>query len=1071
MTGNIRFKLKYKVSGIKQKIKVIPVISFLMISCNDERSVHTLGETEHSFEEKVTSVSSGNNGTVWVGSETGRIWQVNGSSSEAFDVGDERIYKVLAAKADSDHSILWIGMRNSGLQKWNLCAKELRKLKTYPIPVKENKYSPYDIVNTKDAIYVATTQGLYRLSLSGDTDSLCLVYPEKKLLMDKYGQSFVVKNLLNYNDSILWASSEHGAIRLNLSDGKNDIFYPDLSVSHIAAYHDTLFVLADNKLLMSRMDGELLDSVKLQFTPKVYYQAANIHYLIDRDNMLISNDLKSFTLIPLRKKISDKCRNIILSDPKSDFTLLLMEDALWRIPDHTGIFSGNNLVKIACSDNSDAYYLNSGNVLYYQQGDLGEAIPVYTFPKEEQIVWMCSDANKLYYYNTEQEVKELTVSRFALKNQLMNTPELLFHSRHKITSAYLRTKGEKKKIYLGIQDGLLLLDVGSGKVTAFTDFSQRYVTSFFASAHTDLLYLSTLNSGSFYATSDTSFKSIPDTKINSSVKDLIVTGDYTPRLISLTNHDILSHASSDSLLARGCHKLLYVSDTLFYALSESGIQKVLIDEKGFLHSAGTYYTDIRFNPAASFVHADHLFLGSDMGVLIADASDINNSRWLTFKPNELFSVRNVLISGLLIIILLSFALFHYLHKRRMSKYQLIKRVAHLKEYIEELNSFYDNSDEADRRDIERLKQDIERINPDTQDRKGLNVMINQLTDNIIQRNRESSLRMLKKLTEQIDFLSAQHSIEKNRMLRDSFEVQKSNDIDRIRKQVRDNEIWIREYTTLTSELSELNQQMDGCITLAGVNDCMMQELARINEVVNKKSLSELQNNFCLIQKEYAHLFSESAFSCLIQFAGEMINFLKTRKTIDKVSEILLLQITKATKHSDPEDRIKLLKELESIHQRIEFIRIKDQIEECIESYALYREKIIEENDKLINKKFDKDLDCYIATQTKEFVEKTERLIVSMYKILNQTDPVILNDVLKISSFYHQQAKVLALLIANPRIKRSLIPGMLGIYGNLNPVISRLINNKIKINEEILKDYIDEAPLQIVFVYYIIKLID
>ena len=45
--------------------------------------------------------------------------------------------------------------------------------------------------------------------------------------------------------------------------------------------------------------------------------------------------------------------------------------------------------------------------------------------------------------------------------------------------------------------------------------------------------------------------------------------------------------------------------------------------------------------------------------------------------------------------------------------------------------------------------------------------------------------------------------------------------------------------------------------------------------------------------------------------------------------------------------------------------------------------------------------------------------------------------------------------------------MLGMYGNLNPVISRLVNNKVKPNEDWLRSYIEKHPTSIVA--YILKL--
>lgn len=104
------------------------------------------------------------------------------------------------------------------------------------------------------------------------------------------------------------------------------------------------------------------------------------------------------------------------------------------------------------------------------------------------------------------------------------------------------------------------------------------------------------------------------------------------------------------------------------------------------------------------------------------------------------------------------------------------------------------------------------------------------------------------------------------------------------------------------------------------------------------------------------------------------------------------------------------------------------------------------------------------------VTQIDQLISEFYTLVAVTDNYILAEVLKFTNYYNQQAKVLALLIANPKVKRTLIPGLLGVYGNLNPVISRLINNRIKANEEELKSYC-YATKQSVFVCYLLRLIE
>lgn len=1049
------------------------LISFILLfaACEEKTSMNSLGETELYFDEKTTSISSGANHTIWVGSETGRLWLVSGNHPESFDVGTDRIYKVLPYTTPDSRQILWIGIRNSGLQKWELKGNELIKLKTYSIPVKGDKYSAYDICQTTDSLFIATSQGVYSLNLNDPNNTLTLLYPSFEELTDKYNYSFVAYNLCPDNNHKLCAATEHGLLLYDLKTKQTNITLCDQPVNHISIKNDTLYSLSGNKLYLTDNSGNEIRNINVPFTPKVYYQSGGIHYLMDRDNMAISKDLTTFRFVPLRKKIADQCRNIILPDVEKDFSIILMEDAIWRIPKHTGIFSGNDIIKIACHHGEQSYYLTSDNDLYLQRSNEKLAKPIYTFPLKEQINWMCSDGQKLYYYNTKNEIKELAVSRFLVKNMLFLKPRLIYQSKHKITAAYLKDQDNKKQIYLGIQDGLWVLNPETSKIDSVPGFEHKYITSFFSAPHSKALYLSTLNSGVYYANNDTAFKYINQTCEHASIKDLIVTGDYPPQLITLTNHDVLAHITGDSLETRGYHKLIYLNDSLFYAVGDAGIRKVIADQAGFLYDAGIFYGDIRFNPDAAYVKDQKVFLGSNMGVLILDPLHEEDSRWVTFMPGLNVGVKYVvLFTGLLGLFVL-YAIFRHYRRKRINRIHLQNQLLELKTCADELMLYYNLSDDLEKVEIDQLRAEINQIDIIKQDKTVLNQSISSLTSKIILHNREISLRLLKKLEAQISLISTIHAYEQDLLIEESNLILKSDDIDLIRKQVMINDNWLQEFNTIKAELDAIQNQMNGAICIHGLTSCIFDHLNKINEESERVPLSELQKDLSELKQMLQKIDSPEFSEHLKLYIDKQIIYLNGREEQNDISELLkndLILISENIENNNPYETLRLLNE---IHWRVEFLRIKDDIGLCIDKYIQCRDRIINENDKLVNRKFDKELDLFITDKTKVHVDRIEHLVVAMYKILHKTDYFILNDLLRITSYYHQQAKVLALLIVNPRIKRALIPGMLGVYGNLNPVISRLINSKIKSNETILKHYYEEKPYNKTFVYYILKLID
>ena len=81
----------------------------------------------------------------------------------------------------------------------------------------------------------------------------------------------------------------------------------------------------------------------------------------------------------------------------------------------------------------------------------------------------------------------------------------------------------------------------------------------------------------------------------------------------------------------------------------------------------------------------------------------------------------------------------------------------------------------------------------------------------------------------------------------------------------------------------------------------------------------------------------------------------------------------------------------------------------------------------------------------------------------------MNSILKFNGFDNQQAKVLMLLIADAKVKRTAVPGMLRVVGNLNPVISRLLKNKIKPSEDEIRQYVERHPASLAS--YILRLIE
>ena len=94
------------------------------------------------------------------------------------------------------------------------------------------------------------------------------------------------------------------------------------------------------------------------------------------------------------------------------------------------------------------------------------------------------------------------------------------------------------------------------------------------------------------------------------------------------------------------------------------------------------------------------------------------------------------------------------------------------------------------------------------------------------------------------------------------------------------------------------------------------------------------------------------------------------------------------------------------------------------------------------KKFHSKLFADIDSATRDVTDQMAQISEQFFISFATTDKEVCQEIFHFTSVNSQQVRVLILLLAMPRVKRTLLPGMLGIYGNLNPVVSRLYHSKI-----------------------------
>ena len=182
---------------------------------------------------------------------------------------------------------------------------------------------------------------------------------------------------------------------------------------------------------------------------------------------------------------------------------------------------------------------------------------------------------------------------------------------------------------------------------------------------------------------------------------------------------------------------------------------------------------------------------------------------------------------------------------------------------------------------------------------------------------------------------------------------------------------------------------------------------------------------------------------------------------------LLDELTSIEKDAGSRDRIVLLRNLQVIDSRIAQIRILKTLQRLMQDYRRTHDQVVQENEERRMKKFDSKLFADIETATRNITDRIADLSEIFFRKFNATDRTVCEDLFHFTTAGSQQVRVLILLLAMPRVKRTLLPGMLAMYGNLNPVVSRIYHNKIAVNRTALTEYCRKNPDSIV--QYILKL--
>lgn len=1014
-------------------------------ACDTPESDNSLDENETFVGKRLSAIAPDGHGGLWVGCDTGDlIWRGDGQT-RTYPTGATRIYDALTDSISPNDTTIWIEARNMGLRRVTLRDGRAVKEQAYGVANIADRYSAYCIARVSGHIYTGTSEGLFRL----DGNHMTGIYPNSR---DKGKDSTpCVTHKIATLGHMLYAATQDGLVCHDTRDSSTRVVWQGTHIRYVAAYADTVYATAGQTLLTLDTKTGTTHKKPLGFTPKSIYRHDGTFYFICLDYVYISEDLKRFTCVHMRRRIPDACSNIIVPPyGRQYFSTMITEDAIWDIPAHLGAANGYSPVVAAAQSGQRMYYLNSKNRLFRQDGDNTTARQVYEFPQHENILSISADGDRLWIVNNQQEVKLLRLRGSLLENSLLSRTRKLYGSPSKITASTPFAYADTHGLYVGIQDCLMAVGE-NGNVRQVHALDNVYTSAFNRSPSSSFVWLSTLNQGTFYG-HDSTFCRMGDSGETPYMRDATVVGTLNPKLVIADGHKVYSPQTGDTLDIKGVGRLVCTDDSTVFAIPEFGFVAIRL-RNGHITNAGEYYPDIKFFPQATFASGRKLYLGSSLGVMACSTDNPQKAEWVRLE-RSVINLRNIVCALALALALAAIAVvIRTRHRHEKARTQRL-RIGKLRERIGKLVDNKSLFDTQQQREIDDMRAKVDGIDTSRPVDEAMLATLFRMA-----RNKEIDLGILlaRHLQKQMQHIADTKAYEVSTLINESARTLESAQVDMVAKQVRKNGLWLRRMAQITTETARMAADIKGCAIIKGVDDGVAELANAVDEALPNKPIDIVETLFGQLQAAFRRAESDNATQLIKAFADER------RKKLDDdgvsgAFRAKAMEMIGACNGSTAKARFDTLRALASLDAHIKQNETLALLRHDIERYEKEAAQVMAENDGRVNRKFGSRLEMEITARTTDTATTIERRITQFYALFAKTDDIVIHDILQFGNLANQQARVLVILMAKPKAKRTLIPGMLGMYGNLNPVISRLMNARIKPNIDRLRQYAECNPL-------------
>lgn len=1015
--------------------RLLFVAVLAIVSSCEHRGGDEMGNVRkvYSYDNTLSCISADGD-SYWIGTEDGCIWHVKGAERKFFATTLGRVYDVLRDSADN--RLIWTGSRNDGVQLWHIDGDSLVHERTYAIAGKGSKYSAYDLQCVRGRIYAATSQGLFVVPQKGDTaEAMIPVYVVN-------GKKPALPNPINHiasrHDRWLYAAVGNGLLCYDIQKKRSRIISQKQKANYVTVYDDTLYVLTKGALLKEDVEGHLLKKTDIDFHARAFYKFGNVNMFLTSKSVFMSYDLVHFRRLGFWSGINAGAYNLMLPDDGHGFAVVLAGSDECHLPHHFNVEGHGAGQQLVAKDGSTLYFIDEQGYVYRAKYGEKRARVLTQLPDNHRPVMVAALDDAIYYVTADRNLYRLKLYSVTTLNQLFAHPVQLMQLTTHATA--IQALKDKKTILLGVQDDLISIDAASGAKKIVSALHGKYITDFFIPQGSNDLYISTLNDGVFFY-SDGAFKPVPGSAALSQIQGVSMYGSYDPHLFILTNHKLLCYGGG-SIATHGDKYLLYANDSVVYTLPSMGLHKYVY-RNGHFVDRGVMYADINFMPQASLALSKQLFLGSELGTAVLTPGNEGSLEWVTFNKTRISLWYLLCVVLVVVVAVLQFVIIRR-NRNHGNMKQLALQVEDLNKRISGLKLMEGYLTEQQAHWLDDIVKRLSAVDVNTKKWRNAYETLTQLSSEVMRLNRDTVLQLVKALEGQLKEIGALKCYDSEQLIEASTKVEESGAVTAISQQFVDNKQWLDRVKEVMAKYRHYESELSGALRLKGVDEEIMDAIGGWRKKLYKEPLDEVESDVKAMDKLYDYIYSDEAMRLITEYMDSREQYLSKRKTYAFVAANILEQLKGIHDKVEQTDRTELLRELNAVELQVQQISTLHHLRKCMRAFA-------DETD-----------------TSKENVAEIGRYIDRFFALFKQADPEVVNDILHFPSSDNQQVKVLVLLIADRKVKRTMLPGMLGLYGNLNPVVSRLYHGKIGQNLEKLNNYYAKHPASLT--YYIIQLL-